>query len=244
VLRPDPAEQWERFGREDPYYGVYSIEDFRGRELDAGMRERFFASGEEHVDALFAQLQRYFGPECSPKAVLDYGCGVGRMLIPLARRSGGRAVGVDVSASMLAEARSNLGGAGLGHVELVGVGELDRLSAEFDLVHSAIVLQHVPVREGERIVGVLAGLLRPGGVGAIHVPIAGRGRLRVFNALMKLPLASNLLNLARGRDWSYPHMQMNVYDLGRLVLGLQRRGIHTIHVAVAPPYGGYHSCTL
>jgi SAM-dependent methyltransferase len=243
MLRPNPAEQWERFGREDPYYGVYSIDEFRGRELDKGARDRFFASGEEHVEALLVQLRRHFGPEFSPQIVLDYGCGVGRMLIPLARRTE-RATGVDVAPSMLAEARTNLTAAGLPDVELKEAGDLEHLAPEFDLVHSAIVLQHMPVRDGEQIVAALAKLLRPGGVGAIHLPIAGRRSLRVFNALMKLPWASNALNLMRGRAWSYPHMQMNVYDLSRVAVILHARGVETIYVALAPPHGGYQTCTL
>ena len=243
MLRPDPSAQWERFGREDPYYGVWVDEDFRGRELDAEQRARFFASGEEHVAATLASLRELTGMTGEPQAVLDYGCGVGRVLIPLARHAS-RAVGVDVSPSMLAEARRNLDEAGHEGVELLAPDGLDRLAPEFDLVHSAIVLQHIPVREGERIVGALAGLLRPGGAGAIQLPIAARPSMRAFNALMKVPLASNVLNVVRGRHWSYPHMQMNVYDLSRLVVLLHGRGIETVHVCPARPEAGFQGCTL
>jgi SAM-dependent methyltransferase len=243
VLRPDPAEQWERFGREDPYYGVYSIDDFRGRDLDADRRERFFVSGEEHVKGVLAQARRLFDPEFSPDAVLDYGCGVGRVLIPFAHRAR-CVVGVDVSPSMLAEARRNLTAAGFREVDLVVPADLGMSSPKFDLVHSALVLQHIPVREGEHILTTLAGLLRPGGVAAIQLPIGALRRLRLFNALMKLPLAPGALNVARGRPWSYPHMQMNVYDLSRLVVLLRREGVAMVHVVPAPPSGGYEACTL
>ena len=227
----------------DPYYGVYSIDEFRGRELDDARRDRFFASGDEHVTSVRAALRGFLGPEFEPRAVLDYGCGVGRLLIPLAHGAT-RAVGVDVSPSMLAEARRNLDAAGLAGVELLTPVDLDKLTPEFDLVHSAIVLQHMPVREGERTVASLARLLRPGGAGALQVPTGARHRLRAFNAVMKLPGVSNVLNLVRGRPWSYPHMQMNVYDLSRLAVILQSCGVETIHVALEPPWGGYRSCTL
>ena len=243
MLRPNPAEQWERFGRDDPYYGVYSIDEFRGRELDAGTRDRFFASGEEHVEAVLADVRKLIDPEFQPSVVLDYGCGVGRVLIPLARLAD-RAVGVDVSPSMLGEARANLAEAGLAEVELVEPPELHRFAPEFDFVHTAIVLQHVPVRDGERIVSLLAGLLRPGGIGAIHLPIGARRRLRVFNALMRLPLAPSILNAARGRPWSYPHMQMNVYDLSRLMTVLRDRRVQAVHLMLASRSGGYDTCTL
>jgi SAM-dependent methyltransferase len=243
VVRPDPAAEWERFGREDPYYGVWVNEEFRGRDLDPERRARFFASGEEHLATTLSRLRKLTGASGEPEVVLDYGCGVGRVLIPLARRAS-RAIGVDVSPSMLAEARRNLHEAGLQGVELLTPDSLDRLAPEFDLVHSAIVLQHIPVREGERIVGALAGLLRPGGAGAIQLPIAARSSLRAFNALMKVPLASKVLNVVRGRRWSDPHMQMNVYDLSRLVLILHGRGIEVVHVCPAPPAAGFQGCTL
>jgi SAM-dependent methyltransferase len=243
VLRPNPADQWERFGREDPYYGVYSVDEFRGRTLDADRRERFFDSGEQHVDAVLAEARRLFDPDYTPARILDFGCGVGRLLIPFARRAS-RVIGVDVSPSMLEEARRNCAAAGVQGVEAVEPRTLETLAPEFDLVHSALVLQHVPVAEGERIVAKLAGLLRPGGVGVIHLPIGGRRSLRLFNTVMKLPLAPNLLNVLRGRPWAYPHMQMNVYDLSRVMQILHVSGVGMVHVGLSARLGGYDPCTL
>jgi cyclopropane fatty-acyl-phospholipid synthase-like methyltransferase len=243
MARANPSAQWERFGREDPYYGVYAVDEFRGRSLDRDARERFFASGEAHVEALMDQIRRHVDPEFSPKRVLEYGCGVGRLLVPLARRSE-HAVGLDVSQSMLAEARANCDSFDLAGVELRPAGELDRLRPEFDLVHSALVLQHVPMSSGERIFARLSELLRPGGVGAIHLQIGASKRLRAFNAVMKLPLAPRLLNVARGRRWSYPHMQMNVYDLRRLVALLRDHDFSVVHLWLEQRSGGYDACTL
>jgi 2-polyprenyl-3-methyl-5-hydroxy-6-metoxy-1,4-benzoquinol methylase len=243
MLRPEHGEQWERFGRLDPYYGVYAVQDFRGRELASDARARFFASGEEHVASLLGDIRELVDPGFAPGEVLDYGCGVGRLLIPLAKDAR-RAVGIDVSPSMLAEARRNCEAFGVGGVELLTANELHGLEPRFDLVHSALVLQHVPVRTGERIVAELVNLLRPGGVGAIHLQIGAGRRWLAFNALMKLPMAHNVLNAVRGRPWSYPHMQMNVYPLGRLSRILRDRGISLVHLKLAPRAGGYDACTL
>jgi SAM-dependent methyltransferase len=243
MLRPDPSEEWERFGRQDPYYGVYAREEFRGRGLAPEARERFFGSGEEHVDELFADVHDLVDPSFAPKRVLEYGCGVGRLLIPLARKAR-EAVGIDVSLSMLAEARRNCEAHGVTSVELLSTNELGNLEPDFDLVHSALVLQHVPVRQGERILGDLIRLLRPGGVGAIHLHLGASRPLLLFNGVMKLPLAHNLLNVLRGREWSYPHMQMNVYDLSRLGRQLRDHGVPLMHVKLAARQGGYDACTL
>jgi SAM-dependent methyltransferase len=243
VLRPRPADQWERFGREDPYYGVYAVDEFRGRTLDEDRRERFFSSGERHVEEVLGHARDLFGPDYIPESVLDYGCGVGRILIPFARRAR-RVVGVDVAPSMREEARRNCVAAGIQGVDILEPADLATLGPEFDLVHSVLVLQHVPVPDGERIVSDLTRLLRPGGVGVIHIPIGGRRNLRLFNLVMKLPLAPNLLNVLRRRPWDYPHMQMNVYDLPRLMRILHDFGTAMVHVQLAPRWGGYDACSL
>jgi SAM-dependent methyltransferase len=243
VLRPDPSDQWERLGRNDPYYGVYTVEEFHGRELDEHARERFFASGGEHIEGLLADIRGLIDSNYTPEKALEYGCGVGRLLIPLAARTR-RLVGVDVSPSMLTEARRNCADFGVRQVDLVGTDAIDQLEPEFDLVHSSLVLQHVPVPEGERIFARLVLLIRPGGVGAIQVPIGATRPLLVFNRLMKLPLTHNVLNVARGRRWSYPHMQMNVYNLNRLLRILRSLRVELVHVKLGAVSGGYESCTL
>jgi 2-polyprenyl-3-methyl-5-hydroxy-6-metoxy-1,4-benzoquinol methylase len=243
MLRTSPSKQWERFGRDDPYYGVVSQEQMRSASLDDDVRARFFESGEEEVAGLMTLLERLVGAEPPFGRVLDYGCGVGRVLIPLARRAES-VVGVDVSPSMLAEARRNCEAQGVEGAELLPVEEFDRLRPDFDLVHCAIVLQHIPVRQGEQIVAGLAGLVRPGGIGAVHVQIGARRGLRAYNAAMRVSLVHNVANLIRRRPWSYPHMEMHVYDLGRLVLTLRDSGVSLVHTQVAERSGGYDACML
>jgi 2-polyprenyl-3-methyl-5-hydroxy-6-metoxy-1,4-benzoquinol methylase len=243
LLRPNPSDQWERLGRDDPYYGVYSVEEFRGRGLDRNARERFFKSGREYIDGLLADMQDLIDPSFTPDRALEYGCGVGRLLIPLAQRTR-ELVGVDVSPSMLAEAARNCEKYGVSGVRLIGTKAMARLESDFDLVHSALVLQHIPMRRGERILSQLVRLLRPGGVAAVHVPIAAKPHLSVFNAVMKLPLAHNLLNVARGRPWSHPQMQMNVYKLNRLLRVVEGHGVELVHVKLGDASGGYEACTL
>lgn len=235
--------EWERFGRRDPYYGVCAFDEFRGRALDADVQRRFFASGEEHVAGVFELIQATVDSSFSPRAVLDYGCGVGRLLVPFASRAD-RVVGVDVSAAMLDEARRNCDLLDPSGVELGHTDRFANLRPEFSLVHSALVLQHVPVREGERIISALVRLLAPGGIGILQMPTGARRDLAIFNRVMKLPLAHNVLNVLRGRPWSYPHMQMNSYDLGRVVRLLRAGGIEVVHVRPDPPHSAFDGCTV
>jgi SAM-dependent methyltransferase len=80
-------------------------------------------------------------PGCS---VLDVGCGVGRWSRRLATR-GARVTGVDLSPTMIAEARERAAAEGLAHLcrfEAQDLSELE-VGAKFDLVLAVTVLQHI-----------------------------------------------------------------------------------------------------
>jgi hypothetical protein len=102
----------------------------------------------------------------------------------------------------------------------------------------------VPRRTGEEIITKLARLLRPGGVGAFNVVLRAQPHLAGFNAVMKLPLAHNLLNLVRRREWSYPHMQMNVYSLNRIALILREHASGQLLVKTGQTTAGFDLCTI
>jgi hypothetical protein len=136
---------------------------------------------------------------------------------------------------MLAEARRNCDAAGAKGVQLVqSDDDLSAVSGAFDFIHTYIVLQHIPVARGERLVGKLAAKLAPGGIGMFHVPYTtGRRRLpsRVLYWLrMTVPGGKWALNLARGRSMRAPVMQMNEYSVTRLFDILWNEGCSEMHV--------------
>jgi hypothetical protein len=100
------------------------------------------------------------------------------------------------------------------------------------------------VRQGEAVIARLAELLRPGGMGALHFQIGARRGLRAYNTIMRIAFVHNFANLVRRRPWSYPHMEMHVYDLGRVSLILRDRGVRDVAVELAEREGGYDACTL
>jgi 2-polyprenyl-3-methyl-5-hydroxy-6-metoxy-1,4-benzoquinol methylase len=243
VLRQDHTEQWELFGKKDPYYGVCTDLQFKRDALGEDARARFFASGDQQFNELLADAKSLAGPGFSVERALEYGCGVGRLLIPAAKQAR-RVVGVDVSHAMLAEARRNCEEAGLDNLDLVTPEQIVPAETGFDFVFSFAVLIHLPRRTGEEIIAKLARLLRPGGLGAFNVVLKAQPQLAGFNAVMKLPLAHNLLNLMRGREWSYPHMQMNVYNLNRIALILRRHTSDKMLVRVGQTTAGFDLCTI
>jgi SAM-dependent methyltransferase len=198
-----------------PYFGVLTEAAYRERIPDAEARRAFFATGEAVVAGAFATLERLFGP-LHPDRALDYGCGVGRLTLPLARRCR-EVVGADVAPAMLAEAERNLADAELRNATLREAGGLlaDHEDPGFDLILSMITLQHLEPAHALAVTGSLLRLLRPGGVAALHYTVADGRSLarRAFTVLRRrLRPVHRLANLREGKPWSWPYMGVYVHD--------------------------------
>jgi SAM-dependent methyltransferase len=108
---------------------------------------------------LLAELRLGVGAQ-----VLDVGCGTGEDAIDIARLVGpqGTVIGVDASASMIAEARSRASGRGLPLAFLLCPAEhLDLPDASVDACRFERVLQHVD--DPAVVLAEAARVLRPGG---------------------------------------------------------------------------------
>jgi len=232
MLRNDSDRDWETLGASDPYWAVLTDDRFHSGNLTRENIAQFFARGEQDVASVFSAIEKCITPAFRPGRALDFGCGVGRLVIPMANRCGA-VVGVDVSDAMLSEARRNAERAGIVNAEFVkGDDDLSRVTGDFDFVHSYIVLQHVPVPRGEAITGRLLGLLRPGGVGALHYTYAtglSRKSRALLWARMNVPLANPALNVVLRRRPSHPVMQLNEYSVSRLLGILQDAGCTDVH---------------
>jgi SAM-dependent methyltransferase len=230
-------KEWEKLGRTDPYYGVLDCDKFRSQKLEAGSISEFFKSGDDHITCLFETVRRFVDSEFAPSSALDFGCGVGRCTIPLARLCR-MVVGVDVSDSMLKEARSNLLQRSISNVTLVKTEEiLAKSLGPFDLIHSVLVFQHIPQVKGEKILEKLVSLLSNDGILAIqflyhrteptYIQVMGKLRKRV-------PLLHNVTNLLYGKSFTEPLMEKNVYDVNRLLYLLKNYGCPNVHLTLLP----------
>jgi 2-polyprenyl-3-methyl-5-hydroxy-6-metoxy-1,4-benzoquinol methylase len=211
---------WRPFGRIDPYYGVLSNEQFRADRLDAKTLDEFFQTGEDHVAWTIDSIRRLIDPEFKPTRVLDFGCGVGRLVLPFARQAA-EVVGADISPEMLDEGRRNAANAGLTNTTFVRVDEhLDSVAGQFDLVHSFIVFQHIPPTRGEQIMMRLARKLVPGGVGALHFVYrreASTARKAVHALRKHVPGVNEVVNLVQRRALRDPFIPMYRYSLDRVI---------------------------
>jgi SAM-dependent methyltransferase len=236
---------WDKWGKENPYFGVITHAKFLGENLNDDSVQEFFASGEEHVEHVYKSIRANVQPGFQPLRILDYGCGVGRLVVPFARRAQS-VVGIDVSHGMLEQAKENCKRFAL-PARLLHFDELDTLAPEsFDLVHSYIVFQHIPAAQGDLILRKLIALIAKDGVGAIHFVYrdTGSALLRAIRALRKrVSFVHGMLNLARHMPFSSPQIQMNCYSMNRIFDLLHDTRCSNVHVEFSD-HGGFRGVML
>ncbi len=221
---------WAHWAEVDPYYAVYTDPRFRRPSLEAH-RAAFFENGEAETARTMAVLDGWAGGGGVVRGrALDFGCGVGRMLIPLATRFR-EVVGVDVAPGMRAEAERNVAERGLANATLLA--DLSGAApGTFDLVHTVAVLQHLAPARQVDYARELFRRVRPGGVAVIQVAIAD----------MRPSLAKSTLDVAkRAFEWTPvarlnralalrdPMMRMNRAPLDRIMAVLRAEGATAFH---------------
>lgn len=229
---------WEKLARDDPFWAVASFERFHGGLTEEAERE-FFESGERYVASVFDLIHKHLDPHFVPKTALDFGCGLGRITVPLARRVPS-VTGVDVSETMIQKARGWLDHFRLSNVELCKSDDrLSALKSPFDLIHSYIVFQHIVPARGEAVLKRMIELMKDGSVGVLHFlyrlaryPLHANLRERLFRIKERLWFAYRSLI---GR----PVMQMNEYHLNPLFRILQEAGIRRFHIELSDHGGAY-----
>ncbi|MGH7052513.1 MAG: methyltransferase domain-containing protein [Stellaceae bacterium] len=171
------AKVWSRLGRDDPYWSVVSTEEFHLANLArAGAIDQFYESGRYDIEWAENYLSR--NGRCLPETGLcvDYGCGLGRTTLWLARRCA-RVLAVDVSQAHLDLAGEALAARGVTNVEfrlLRSRQDLDDLRG-FDFFHSVLVLQHNPPPLIADILAAAFAGLNAGGCAFFQVPTFGSG---------------------------------------------------------------------
>jgi SAM-dependent methyltransferase len=187
---------WEDLGDLDPCWAILAFPERRFGRWDL---DEFFRSGEIEIARLMADIQRLGYPTRRGRA-LDFGCGVGRLTRALSPHFQ-RCYGVDVSAPMIAAARSQ--NAAFSNCEFILNGHPDlRIfpGGSFDLIYSVLVLQHLPTRASiGAYVTELARILAPGGLLVCqipsHIPLRRRlqPRRRLYGILRSLGVGPRVL---------------------------------------------------
>jgi 2-polyprenyl-3-methyl-5-hydroxy-6-metoxy-1,4-benzoquinol methylase len=234
-LIDDSDEAWREFGLNDPYFGVLTDDKFRKENLTADSLKEFFDSGETHVAAILATLHNHVTSSLQMDEAMDFGCGVGRLVLPLAARFG-KVTGVDISEAYRSAAQDNCTRRGIANVQfLETLTPLLETGAHFDLVHSSIVFNHIPWHRGKVLIRQIFGLLRPRGAMAIQVMLSRRSTAfrRAGSWLRRNFLPFNwLINIAHGRRVFEPLMQGHEYPLEELLPLLKAGGGGDFHIRI------------
>jgi SAM-dependent methyltransferase len=226
TLVPDMSTDsaWEEWGRKDAYFGVITNPKFRSSELTEESKREFFDSGRWHVDYVMQIIRKHVDADFAPKQILDFGCGVGRVLIPFAALAQ-QVYGIDVSTSMLLEAKRNCQEHGVLNAHFLESDDnLSSLTSGFDLIHSCIVFQHIPVERGRAILGKLLQRLNPGGVGAIQLTYS-KAHFAATHGIAPPESQSDYLPKNFSAPNADPAIQMNPYNMNSTLFTLQQCGV-------------------
>ncbi len=243
----DTDKAWKAYGATNPYYGVLAHDAFLDDALNAKTKAAFFTSGKNYVSTVWDLIETHFEPNFKPTRALDFGCGTGRLVLPLAAKAK-EATGIDVSQDMLNEAMAN---ASEQQIENVGFmlshDWIEQYKpGNYDFVNSYIVLQHLNESRGLFFFEKLVEAVSENGIGALQITFANRktAKERFINYFRyRVPLVNNLLNVIRGKKFGLPLMQMTSYDLSTVFMKLQSLGVYQFHT-VFTDHGGHHGVLL
>jgi cyclopropane fatty-acyl-phospholipid synthase-like methyltransferase len=136
-----PAQSWEKFAQDDPY--TYILTSWKGKDPQI-----FWQSGEATVKQELLPLIQDRG--ITPGISLELGCGVGRLMFPLARHFE-EVMGVDISENMVRRAFIFARDNGIHNTRFTVIsGPEDLLhkagnyAGRINFLYSLLVFQHVP----------------------------------------------------------------------------------------------------
>lgn len=230
MLRPNEKHDWERIGKTNPYFGVITDPKFSLENLTDELKEEFFQSGVDFVNHIIQNTGKFLASSPPFQRALEFGCGVGRLTIPLSSLAT-EVVAVDVSEAMLNEARKNCRQKSINNVRFsLSDSEPTWLHGAYDFVLSFIVFQHIPEKKGMELFESIVNHVSPGGIVVVHFTY-GKLCERVTQKVMAwLPILRYGANLFRGRPLFQPLIQMNAYGLNPIFRCIQTSHVSVCHV--------------
>jgi ubiquinone/menaquinone biosynthesis C-methylase UbiE len=238
---PDPRQ--DACAAREPYFSVVSDPKFLRAHLTPEHERKFYDGGDALVDAMFRVIELRLAPQFAPTAMLEYGCGAGRLAIPLARRAGRRAgtvTAVDRSVAQLDLTRREADRLGLSNLALQTPDELAASGATFDFVNCYFVFQRMARADGLDLLRYLAGRIRSGGIGAFQFPyrVTAPPLVRASRFLRHhVPGVNAAVNLARRRPAADPFMACHTYDLNAVARVVDEAGLDAVHLVFEPHEG-------
>ena len=190
------------------------------REHDAGSASASSSrAARMYVEWLLRLIGMRLVPEFAPMSTLEYGCGIGRLAIPFARRPG-RVTAVDRSPTMLATARREADRQGTAHIEFQTPDELSlitRAPAASSISSTATASfngwrRPTALRCCVSSIGLLARVALASFISRIGTTtsplVEASRRIRA-----RVPALNGVVNTLRGKPFDEPFIASHSYDL-------------------------------
>jgi len=230
---------WEHIAKSNPYYGVLTNERFLGMHLDNKVKTDFFESGRIQIANIAKLWDDFNGRKLN--AALDFGSGVGRLVIPMAAYAE-QAVGIEISDSMITELNKNLKQFDISNVQTFKTIDdllLSKSVKIFDWINSFIVFQHIPPSKGYMILEQLLKILKVGGYLSLHFSIFKTTLSRGEEVYQQTDF-NTLTALYAGHSETLGEMQMYDYDVNKIYYLLLKYGVGDFQ-CISENHGNHHT---
>lgn len=209
----NPPQVFQLLSQTEPFFTVCSSAKYRVKQMRNEDELRFWRGGRDFVEHMLhtVGIQSF-------NSVLDYGCGIGRLLrsmVPHATHSHG----VDISPALLERAAVECPAATLHHYD-----QWLTSPPQVEFCYSAIVFQHIPEPQGLMILENL--LHHTEKACALHIVVGDRRHWswRLLFRLSFAPVFAGLSNWLRRRSWSEPRIPMFCWDIEKVKAVFERCG--------------------
>jgi SAM-dependent methyltransferase len=226
--------RFDHFAAREPLFSILTDPKFLRDRLTPDTEREFFASGDAVVAWMLGVIDAGLVPQFAPMSILEYGCGIGRLALPLGRCPGS-VTAVDRSPAMLQLAKQEADRRSLGHIVFQTPAELFASGRAFDLVVCYHVLQRLRRRDALGLMRQLLALVGPGGVGVFQWPYraAEDGLVGATRWLREsVPGANTLANVLRRKPAGDPFIPTHTFDLNDGLGVLEDAGADLTHVAL------------
>ena len=159
------TKNWDRFGRDDPYWAILTDPNLKGNKWD---EDAFFETGRKRIDKQVKQLKQ-IKSNFKFHSALDFGCGAGRLTQGLANHFT-CVSGVDIAPSMIQLANEKNKKDNCTYF-LNQKNDLSLFKNEaFDFVFSIITLQHMQPKYAKNYILEFIRILKPEGIIKFQIP--------------------------------------------------------------------------
>jgi ubiquinone/menaquinone biosynthesis C-methylase UbiE len=240
-------ESWEYFAQTDPLWAVLTDPDKKGNKWNY---EDFFKRGQDEIRQVLTYLREKDMPPVYG-AVLDFGCGVGRLTQALADYFQS-AIGVDIAPTMISRAKEfNRHGKACEFIVNTNADLSIFQNNYFDFIYCNIVLQHMAPTLALSYLSEFIRVLKPSGIAIFQIPSGNQvlSKQSFVKKTIKRILPEKFIRIYRKLQGHLEvDMEMNCIDQADVIKFVEENGGRIMDVVqdsyAGPNYVSYRYCMM